>query len=266
MTPNFRPSLRILFILFFQVLVPLALQGSDVYWINSSGGNWSNGANWSSGTVPGAGNTVVINAAGSYTVNLNANVAIANLTLHAGAGNRPPLNTSAYTITISGGNVTVAQDATLALGGVLTGGNLNLLSGGNLNWSAGTLGANTTIYIGAKVYISGTGTKVSNNLLTCGGNITHMGTGSLRMDSGSSLFIASGGLYDIQDTGDLAYNNGGNVIVQGTLRKSLNSGTSYVGQPLDNLGGTVEVKSGTLQVSRGGRDHEGSWNASAGTT
>ncbi len=55
-------------------------------WINASGGNWSNPANWSLGRTPQASDTVVIGAAGTYTVTMDVSDTVAFAVIGAGAG------------------------------------------------------------------------------------------------------------------------------------------------------------------------------------
>src|SRR5438128_2700776 len=44
-----------------------------ISWKTGVSGNWSLATNWSSSTVPGGGDDVTIDAAGSYTVNVDGN-------------------------------------------------------------------------------------------------------------------------------------------------------------------------------------------------
>src|SRR6266568_6421251 len=43
-----------------------------ISWKSGISGNWSQASNWSSNTVPGSGDDVTIDAAGTYTVNVNS--------------------------------------------------------------------------------------------------------------------------------------------------------------------------------------------------
>jgi len=51
-----------------QSAVLIIRQPGNVYWINSTGGNWSNPANWDSSHVPGTNDNVFIINDGNYTV------------------------------------------------------------------------------------------------------------------------------------------------------------------------------------------------------
>ena len=84
---------------------------SDDHWTNSSGGNWSTGSNWSLGSAPTSANNAIIDASGTYTVNLDVTPAFNSLTIGGGATGTQTLAdtttqditfTNAGTITTSG--------------------------------------------------------------------------------------------------------------------------------------------------------------------
>src|SRR4051812_33551195 len=59
---------------------------SCLTWTNAAGGNWSVAANWSPNQVPGASDSVLITADGTYTVVLADSVTVSNLTLGGPTG------------------------------------------------------------------------------------------------------------------------------------------------------------------------------------
>src|SRR5712664_2503716 len=59
---------------------------ADVYWTNTAGGNWSASANWSPQTVPTAADNVFFVSNGNYTVALDVNAAVLQLTAGGASG------------------------------------------------------------------------------------------------------------------------------------------------------------------------------------
>jgi hypothetical protein len=100
------------------------VEGATRTWLNTSGGLWSNAGNWSGGFVPGAGDTALINANGTYSVTLDTTAEVASLTIGGGTGTQTLL----WTAGGLAGNVTVAANGVLNFGGdnskVFTGGSL----------------------------------------------------------------------------------------------------------------------------------------------
>jgi hypothetical protein len=175
----------------------------------AAGGAWSTAANWEPNAVPGAGDTVFITNAGTYTVSFNASVSLASLTLgdtnatglqqlsHLG-GALTVTNVSSATngvIFLSAGTLTTAGPAEL-LGPVnqangtwqlhtpISLNTYNLTNGElrgancvitNLNWLGGSLnadalGSTTTIPVGGTLNISGTTGKILSYYVAPGSN------------------------------------------------------------------------------------------------
>ncbi len=59
---------------------------ATVNWKAPVSGNWNDGSKWSAGSVPAVGDTVEINAAGTYSVTLNTTVNLAGLTVAPASG------------------------------------------------------------------------------------------------------------------------------------------------------------------------------------
>src|SRR5262245_43764251 len=85
---------------------------TDIYWTNTAGGNWNVAANWSPNIVPGSSDNAFIVSNSTYTVTLNANATVQNLTLGGSSG----------TQTLSNGvnNLTVNVAGNVGNNGVLT--------------------------------------------------------------------------------------------------------------------------------------------------
>src|ERR1700730_8235191 len=141
---------------------------------NPKSGNWRTSANWSPAGVPAAGDDVVIDGSGAYTVTLNGNTAalnaltinnsaatlvIATFTLHVSGTGASAINVRAGQITIAGGTVNDAGGMTLASGAGVTGAGALKISGhytgaGLLQASGGTLDVFGTIDSGIALQIA----------------------------------------------------------------------------------------------------------------
>src|SRR5579883_169091 len=150
----------------------------------------------------------------------------------------------------SGGTISVPQNATLAYNGTLT----ILGSGG--------------------VELSGAGTFRNN------GTIDQTGTGNLDIGhAGGNLattFInAAKAVYDFQNNSSITNNNtpygpGGAIVNYGLIEKTtaagIPTGTSSITGPLTDNAGTLNAATGTLGLSYGITDTNGTYVAAAGST
>jgi hypothetical protein len=89
-----------------------------------------------------------------------------------------------------------------------------------------------------------------SGVLNNSGSIAHAGPGDLQLAFGgvdATLNNLTGGLYDVQGDADFTLGTFNNA---GTLRKSAGAGTTIV-EPrnFSNQGGTIDVRSGTMQIS-----------------
>jgi YD repeat-containing protein len=164
------------------------------------------------------------------------------------------------TITYSGTFSGSGQGTIQLANGVLTvapaGATFNF-SPGLFQWTGGDINGGTLTNTGTMT-LSGTNTKSLGVILNNSGTIEHTG-GILQVDFsiGAAGFfgtINNTGLYDLQ--GDLSFNHAFADTAafnnSGTFRKSAGTGTASTGTlPLNNLGGTIDVESGTLNISSG---------------
>src|SRR5690606_4892211 len=77
----------------------------------------------------------------------------------------------------------------------------------------------------------------------------------------------AGALLDVRDDIGFTAGEGGDLatlINQGTVRKSAGNGLSEIGIAFNLEGGTVEVESGTLRLSRGGTSSGGTLTVNGG--
>ncbi|MDO8634784.1 MAG: hypothetical protein Q7R34_00875, partial [Dehalococcoidia bacterium] len=52
-------------------------------WVSAVSGNWTDATKWSGGIMPGSGDSVCINTAGTYTVTLTGGANVADVTVGA---------------------------------------------------------------------------------------------------------------------------------------------------------------------------------------
>jgi hypothetical protein len=157
----------------------------------------------------------------------------------------------------------------------LTNGTINLTAPvtiyGQLNWSGGILsGAALTIASNAVMNINATTTLFLENPLTNAGTVTWSNACALDVLNNNGSPYASlienlaGALWDIQNDQSM-FNNAGTLAYfrnAGTLRKSGQSGATYIQIPVYNSGSITGLQ-GTLNLGGGG-NVAGSYAASAG--
>ena len=223
---------------------------SSVTWTNASGGSWNTPANWSPQQVPGASDTALITAAGTYSVTQDVNVTVAGVILGGDTGAQTLLNNS-YTLTLSGPG-TLGTNATLALGGGTLSGSGVLEVQGVLSWSAGSVGRLSVLTNGL-LFLSGTGSKSLHGAVTNWGTVRVTGASDWSFyDWNTWLVNEASGVVDVQNDRALSYNNyGGYLLNRGTFRKSAGAGVTTVNLPFSNTG-LVEVQTGTVRFSSGG--------------
>jgi hypothetical protein len=223
-----------------------------ISWKTGTSGNWSQASNWSSGTVPNGGDSVTINAAGTYTVTVDAGFFVNSLTFDAPAatiaiasGDR--LTSGGATITggeidgpgtlANGGGVwTIAASAPLTLGGGLT---LQILSVGN----GSVVNDAGTINIGDAAGLTAT--------------ILNQDTFNLTTDT------AGIGLNSVNVGGSLQ-SGSGNFQNFGTLAKTGGTGTSHVFASYSGSG-IISVSAGTLEFEGPSNTFNGGTISGTGT-
>jgi RHS repeat-associated protein len=133
---------------------------------------------------------------------------------------------------------------------------------GMFEWSGGSIGGGSRgLNNAGYMSLLGGGTKAMSGILNNAGNIEHNG-GALSLGAGAALNILPGSTYDLQGdfsfTGDAAA--GVRVINnEGTLLKSSGTGISTNGPVnFNNNGGTIDIRSGTFRVQKGGGAAQGS--------
>lgn len=237
-----------------------ACDGCDITWATNSSGSWQTASNWSPQQVPGSNHDVCINRPD------------ANPTITFNAGNS--LNTvksihSEELLAMTGGGLRVTADSELNGGLNLSAGMLNALApvtvAGQSSWTGGTLGGRSTFTHNGTLTLSGSGTKYlgispvfSNDsvggstmnepaILSNSGTIIHSGSGMLHLENGKVNNLQSG-MYDFQGTGGLEKGpafTGHGFDNSGLVRKSLDNGAVGIGVFFNNLGGAIDVQTGS---------------------
>ena len=237
------------------VISELALRASAVngfYWTNTLGGNWGDAANWSPNQVPGFTNNVFIAADGTYTVfgigafsTLSVGAANGTQTLSALGGGNVVLN----------GPIVFATNTVFDLSATVYGGaGATIKVFGQMNWVGGLINepASVTIASNALLNISGA-SKDLNASLTNAGTVVWTG-GDIRLSyyPGGAIYNQPGSVFDVQcDQGILFQRFPAQFVNAGLFRKSASSGATWFDAvPFYNTG-TVEVRSGTLDLRNG---------------
>lgn len=206
------------------------------------GGNWSAGGTWVGGVAPTAADDVICTAlSGNVTIDTTTCVAkTVDFTSYVG------------TLTVTAAKIlTVSGNVTLIAAMTITGtGNLNLNAAATLTSNGKTFSGSITLIGTGLTYTLAdnwtvTGTLLSNNSLTCNGNIFTVGgltiVGTI---TGTTAIKMSGGTW--QHTGssaqklDVALELAGNVTVSGTVYKG--AGTFLY------TSGTITWTSSTLTI------------------
>jgi hypothetical protein len=183
--------------------------------------------------------------------------------------------------TASGAGEISFGSGTLAIGS--TGSTITVPSSVSFNWSGGTISVpvgatldyNGVLRMGnsATVYLRGGGTFQVNGTINQGsGNLALAGNDSANVIT--TLMIPTGSVYNFgSDSGIFSGGlDGGQIINSGTIEKTAGTGTSLVGEPLINTGGTLDAASGTLGITGGNgggaagfvSDDNGTFTAAAG--
>ena len=135
---------------------------ASLTWINTSGGDWNIAGNWSPSGVPGATDTALITAAGTYVVTVNDSESAASLTIGGATGTQSLQISSGGALNEAGGTMTTKASLTVAGGGTL-----NASSGFDLY---GPLTNNGTINMtNANFYL------FNNNTASLAGELSTMG-------------------------------------------------------------------------------------------
>lgn len=234
------------------------------------GTSWNDARNWSGGAVPTATDDVVINMAGTYTVNLNVDAAVNSLTLNAPTA---IFQSIGHTFTVSSASTLTAgtvvwRNSTWAGVGTLTNNAAILEEGtssitspfvqnGALTIQGDTAGGNAVLTVSAGFTNNGTIAVQSANaafqgsLIVASGTLTNAASGLLNFNAGTggsrafSGTLANNGAVNV-NLDSVTFT--GSITNNGTFIKAASAGTTSVAASFDNPG-TVEVDAGTLSLA-----------------
>ena len=240
---------------------------------NGVNGDWSNAADWTPSGVPNSATAIAdITASGSYAVTIASGESYAAGSVTIGNSNAALYVNGTASLNVTGsfansgvlGLDAFAQGGgTLEIGGTLTNaGTFDVGSDGFSTPATATLGglvnesgAAVTIYGGATINVDG---AVSNSgsldvedgvfELTGAGSLNQASTGTLIVNTGGTLSIASGDTATLAGTTDLNGNveGAGTIHNYGTFEKTSTSGISVIQVNFVDVG-TVVCAGGNLQ-------------------
>ncbi len=230
-----------------------------VTWVGGYSNNWGDGQNWTGTQAPTSIDEVIIPAGATVTISSGA-PSIDNLTL---AGSLQINSGTSLTLAAPS---TVSGSLTLA-GGTLDGaGDLTVTgTGSTLNWKSGTLQGTGRIVIDSAAtlnILAGSG-RVLARALQNSGTLNWTGTQATSVTATGAFTNESGGLINLESNSGLSVSGGSAATFtnQGTI--ALNPAQTFsFGIPLSSSG-TINVESGTLQLSDGGTT-SGTINVAAG--
>jgi fibronectin-binding autotransporter adhesin len=226
---------------------------ADPHWASPVSGNWNDPTKWSTGAVPTSVQTAYLDAAGSYTVTVNAGQTVGAVFVAGGA-------------TLNVANPLAINNAsTVDLGGVMVLDNGGTLSGpgawtidGGMNWVSGTLNTTLTVAATRTLALNGSGTTIlfgASGLLQNNGTVNWI-SGSINAAAGAVINNNAGATFDIQSNGSatgvccttaLTLNNAG------TFTKSGGAGVTQINAyaAFTQSGGSLNANSGTLELQGG---------------
>jgi hypothetical protein len=154
------------------LLAPATGRADEYSWNAPAGGNWNEGPKWTrtgGGTgVPTAPDNATISTAGTYTVTLNDNRAITNLT-------------------INNGTSTLSHNAgTLTLGGTLA------LTAGTYSLNGGTISGGSVTSAGGRLQLLNNNANVLSNVVAVGAGVLDFSAAGARVRLQGTTALAAG--------------------------------------------------------------------------
>lgn len=164
----------------------IPVSAASIAWNNPAGGSWNQPTNWTPAQVPGAGDSAVIQLAGTYTVDLPSTVTLTSIEL-GGPGATPTLTLANGILRPTGGTIG-SQSSFNITGGTIEGSGTiqgaNFISGlispggdahGDLRFPNGlTLNPNVTV----RIHVAGITPGTQHDRIRVTGPI-HLGDASL---------------------------------------------------------------------------------------
>ncbi len=210
-------------LLFFTALA-VSGYGADISWINQSGGVWSNPDNWRPAQVPGDSDNVSITLSGLYTVSLDINTVVANLTL-GGKSGKQTLSIDGHRLDILEAGSIDSPGTMVLRGGSTLGGKGRLVNGGwldidNSRIETGLVNDGNRMRVRRRCAVTGSFTNTSEGIVEVSGDYT-AGNASLTISSGftnSGVVLLKGDHSgDTSGTASIVVTSG-SLVNEGTLR------------------------------------------------
>jgi hypothetical protein len=237
---------------------------ASVFWNVDADGLWDVANNWRDETgasrLPAAGDDVFLaRPGGPFTI-----------TYGSGATTIRSLHTGNSGFALTGGSLRVSAASEINANFTFSGGSLipdgvQILLSGNSTWTGGAVyggaGSPAPPAFGAsglrntgQLTLAGANLKFLGGVLDNAGTVTHTGSGALHLEVLENFGVSgwlgtvnnlAGGVYDLQ--ADTAFSALRKLSNAGTFRKSVGAGALTL-RPFTNLGGTVDVRAGTLTI------------------
>jgi hypothetical protein len=232
-------------------------QAATYTWANTAGGNWSVAANWSPNGVPSSSDTAKITAVGTYTVTLDENANVNNLTIGGAGSGAQTLQGNSFNVTatsalINSGGILIMTNGTTLFGTYVVD------SGAVLTVSGATLAAQVTV-------------KSGGQLLALGPNYTSIGLNGNANNPNYWLSVQSGGVVNAGAPGFFVYaivTNAGVINLTNNNTYLNNNGTPNSDGGVYNLGGVIDLWNNANIFGQSGNEYlvnQGTINLSSGT-
>jgi Bacterial Ig-like domain (group 3) len=244
---------------------------ASVTWINPDGGDWDTPSNWSTGALPGPSDDVVIDISGITVTHSSTDSDSAHsLTLSASDST---LDLSSGSLAIASAS-SISGDLTISGGTLSTAGTLTV--SGAMDWTGGTItGGTLSIAAGASLAL-GTPACCGGNEVLDGGSFANQGAATFNTYAQvGGLVLQDDAVFDNQPAGSFTiqgnaaiYTDGtGTFQNEGTLTQAAGAvGTTAIEAAFDQTStGFTLVDGGTLELGGGGAI-TGPVSAAAGTT
>lgn len=222
-------------------------------WKDPVSGNWHDPDRWTDG-IPSTNKSAVIDVAGDYTINLNADATIGSVKFSAPSGLQTLALTNRILTTTRALQFNTNATINLVNGSRLDGPG-HIAVAGRFNWvNGGMSGAGTTTFApGSETTISGTQFKfIHTRTLNNYGDILWLGDGEI--STGLGAIINNSGLIEIAGNGSTgsAVGGVGTASLLNNTGQILKSGAanSFIGTRLRNSG-VVSIQSGSLEFGAG---------------
>ncbi|MGV3771475.1 MAG: LamG-like jellyroll fold domain-containing protein [Verrucomicrobiales bacterium] len=218
------------------------------HWKEGVNGTWNDASKWSAG-IPDMAKVAVIDAAGEYSVTLDANVSPSGLLLGDGSNAKPRLQVNGRTLSLRG-NSLVHSNAVVSVASGSISGVGGFIIGGELNWTGGSLFESGLIHVipDGKLTIDGSSDKSlakpidNSGLISWNGGRIFANNGAIRNQEGGKIQIASD--HELFD---------GSIVNKGFIVKKAGAGTTALNSLFSSLGyfdnhGVISVETGTVTI------------------